>query len=138
MPNELRRWVKRKKWEALRAAELHGKRGATLAKRYADGRASVLAELLKRFPKQPRRTSGGSANRRLTKQQADKIEEEMRRMESDPTVAKTELRLFMQLPMPCGHATGNLLTCDKPPFGCVICARQDSPNEKLNDAGGSE
>lgn len=58
---------------------------------------------------------------RLTKKQADIIEEKMRQLETDPTVSKRELRLFMQLPMPCGHATGNLLTCDKPPSGCVKC-----------------
>lgn len=60
-------------------------------------------------------------NQQLTEHQADEIEAEMRRLEKDPSVTKTELRLFMQLPMPCGHATGNLLTCSEPPFGCVIC-----------------
>jgi hypothetical protein len=57
----------------------------------------------------------------LSKDDADAIEAEMRRLEVDPAVGKHELRLFMQWPMPCGHAAGNLLTCDSPPFGCVIC-----------------
>jgi hypothetical protein len=60
-------------------------------------------------------------DRRLIKIQADEIEEEMRQLENDMDVTKHELRLFMQLPMPCGHAVGNLLTCPTPPFGCVIC-----------------
>jgi hypothetical protein len=59
--------------------------------------------------------------RRLTREQAEAIEDELRRLEADPAVSKTELRLFLQHPMPCGHATGNLLTCPDPPFGCVIC-----------------
>ena len=58
---------------------------------------------------------------KLTNEQADEIEAEMRRLESDPTISKTELRLFLQFPMPCGHAAGNLLTCSEPPYGCVIC-----------------
>jgi hypothetical protein len=59
----------------------------------------------------------------LTEQQAKQVEAELRRLEADPLVTKTELRLFLQSPMPCGHAVGNLLTCDSPPFGCVICNR---------------
>jgi len=58
---------------------------------------------------------------KLTLQEAEEAETEMRRLENDPQVGKHELRLFMQSPMPCGHAVGNLLTCDAPPFGCVIC-----------------
>jgi len=58
---------------------------------------------------------------RLNEEQADAIEAEMRQMELDPSISKTEMRLFMQSCMPCGHAVGNLLTCDQPPFGCVIC-----------------
>ena len=58
---------------------------------------------------------------RLTMRQAEEIEDEMRRVENDPSVTKHAMRLFMQLPMPCGHATGNLLTCEDPPYGCVIC-----------------
>lgn len=59
--------------------------------------------------------------KKLTRQQADKIEKEMRKLETDPKVTKTELRLFLQHSMPCGHAAGNLLTCQDPPYGCVIC-----------------
>lgn len=58
---------------------------------------------------------------KLTEQQANEIETEMRALESDPAIDKHAMRLFMQHPMPCGHAAGNLMTCDKPPFGCVIC-----------------
>ncbi len=58
---------------------------------------------------------------KLTKQQADDIEAEIRRLEFDPMVAKRELRLFMQTSMPCGHAVGNLLTCSWLPWGCVEC-----------------
>lgn len=57
----------------------------------------------------------------LSEEQANIIEKEIRKLESDPTVSKQELRLFMQHPMPCGHAAGNLLTCSEPPIGCVIC-----------------
>jgi hypothetical protein len=60
-------------------------------------------------------------SRRLSKAQAAEIEEEIRHLEDDPTVSKEELRLFLQHPMPCGHAAGNLLTCPDPPYGCVIC-----------------
>jgi hypothetical protein len=62
---------------------------------------------------------------KLTMEQADAIESEMREMEADPNVDKHALRLFLQFPMPCGHAAGNLLTCDSPPFGCVICGEPD-------------
>lgn len=68
---------------------------------------------------------------RLTKIQANIIEEEMRRLETDPTVSKRELRLFMQLSMPCGHAAGNLLTCDTPPSGCVICLSSSTREKRV-------
>ena len=58
---------------------------------------------------------------RLTERQADEVEAELRRLEADPAVSKAQLRLFLQCPMPCGHAAGNLLTCPNPPFGCVVC-----------------
>ena len=58
---------------------------------------------------------------KLTLPQAEEIEAELRALEGDPEVGKQELRLFLQSPMPCGHAVGNLLTCPDPPFGCVIC-----------------
>jgi hypothetical protein len=57
----------------------------------------------------------------LTLKQAIAAEKEMRRLEADPKVTKRELRLYMQSSMPCGHAVGNLLTCDRPPNGCVMC-----------------
>jgi len=57
----------------------------------------------------------------LTLKQAIAAEKEMRRLEADPKVTKRELRLYMQSSMPCGHAVGNLLTCDGPPNGCVMC-----------------
>lgn len=57
----------------------------------------------------------------LTKEQANIIEAEMRYLETNSSISKIQLRLFMQSCMPCGHAVGNLLTCDMPPFGCVIC-----------------
>ena len=60
-------------------------------------------------------------NKLLTEAQANEIEVEMRRLEADPAISKHALRLFMQSTMPCGHAVGNLLTCDSPPIGCVIC-----------------
>jgi hypothetical protein len=59
--------------------------------------------------------------RRLTLAQAEAAEAELRALEADPAVSKAALRLFLQAPMPCGHAAGNLLTCPTPPFGCVIC-----------------
>lgn len=58
---------------------------------------------------------------KLTKIQADLIEDEMRKLEKDPEVSKREIRLFMQIPMQCGHAAGNLMVCSEPPWGCVIC-----------------
>lgn len=58
---------------------------------------------------------------RLTREQADAVEAEMRALEADPSTTIRQMRLFMQCPMPCGHAAGNLLTCPTPPFGCVIC-----------------
>lgn len=75
---------------------------------------------------------------RLTREQADAVEAEMRRLESDPAVTKRALRLFMQLPMPCGHAAGNLLTCPDPPFGCVVCNTappEDEPTATLQPRG---
>jgi hypothetical protein len=70
---------------------------------------------------------------KLTSEQADSIEAEMRRLEADPQVSKRELRLFMQSLMPCGHSVGELLTCPDPPFGCVKCnanpaVREDGPS----------
>lgn len=59
--------------------------------------------------------------RPLSEKNAEAIEAEMRRMEADPSTTLRAMRLFMQAPMPCGHATGNLLTCPTPPFGCVVC-----------------
>lgn len=58
---------------------------------------------------------------RLTREEADAVEAEMRQLEGDPSTTLRAMRLFMQAPMPCGHAAGNLLTCPDPPFGCVIC-----------------
>lgn len=52
------------------------------------------------------------------------IEREIRRLETDPKVTKHALRLALQATMPCGHASANLLMCDTPPYGCVVC-RQD-------------
>jgi hypothetical protein len=63
--------------------------------------------------------------RQLTEAQASEVEDEMRQLLANPCVTKDAIRLFMQHPMPCGHAAGNLLMCDSPPFGCVIC--NDAP-----------
>ena len=68
----------------------------------------------------------------LTRLQADKIEAELKHLEADPTIGKTELRLFLQSCMPCGHAVGNLLTCPEPPYGCVICGE---PCDKDHNQG---
>lgn len=57
----------------------------------------------------------------LKQEQADAVEAEMRALEADPSTTVEQMRLFMQIPMPCGHAAGNLLTCDSPPFGCAVC-----------------
>lgn len=65
----------------------------------------------------------------MSTDQADTIEAEMRRLENDPTVDKHALRLFMQSPMPCGHAVGNLLTCPDPPFGCAVCLPDESSGQ---------
>jgi len=62
---------------------------------------------------------------KLTKQQADEIEDEMRQLEANPETTIHQMRLFMQCPMPCGHAIGNLLTCPDLPYGCVICGEPD-------------
>ncbi len=67
----------------------------------------------------------------LTREQADTVEAEMRALESDPATTATAMRLFMQHPMPCGHATGNLLTCPTPPYGCVVC--NDAPTDGASD-----
>jgi hypothetical protein len=70
---------------------------------------------------------------RLTAKQADEIEAEMRRMESNANVTKTALRLFMQSLMPCGHPVGALLTCADPPYGCVLCGEPEpapAPTER--------
>lgn len=61
----------------------------------------------------------------MTPKQANEIEDELRRLIADPNVSKDALRLFLQHPMPCGHAAGNLLTCSAPPCGCVICGESD-------------
>ncbi len=74
--------------------------------------------------------------RKLTEGQADEIEAEMRRLETDPSVSKHALRLYMESPMPCGHAAGNLLTCDRPPIGCVICGEPESRAGGREGAGG--
>ncbi len=66
---------------------------------------------------------------RLTEDQADEWEDEMRALEGNPTVSKVQLRLFMQSLMECGHAVGNLLTCGEPPWGCVICNAMPEPEE---------
>ena len=68
-----------------------------------------------------RRLATGGQVVKLTQQQADEIESEMRLLESNPSTTIVQMRLFMQSVMPCGHAIGNLLTCSEPPFGCVIC-----------------
>jgi hypothetical protein len=64
----------------------------------------------------------------LTLDEADAIETEMRRIQSNPRFSKEAMRLFMQAPMPCGHAAGNLMTCDREPFGCVICNSLTAPS----------
>lgn len=77
-----------------------------------------------------KRAAAGAARRIfLTETEADEVEAELRRLEADPTVSKNRLRLFMQTPMSCGHSTGCLLTCDRPPFGCVECNfAEDKPD----------
>lgn len=67
---------------------------------------------------------------KLSREDADALENELRRLEADPNVSKMELRLFLQCPMPCGHAAGNLLTCSDPPYGCVVCG--EAGNSKLD------
>lgn len=62
----------------------------------------------------------------------DKIETEMRMLEADPNISKNQFRLFLQSPMPCGHAVANLLTCSEPPFGCVICNTGDAPKAEFS------
>ena len=73
--------------------------------------------------------------RRLSKEQADEIEAETHRLEADPTIDKHAFRLHLEHPMPCGHATANLLMCEEPPYGCVICGPPDESDFKL---GGEE
>lgn len=78
-------------------------------------------------------TREAAPRRPLTKVRAEEIEAEMRRLESDPTVSKRALRLFMQAPMDCGHATGELMTCADPPFGCAAClakSQQSAPGRE--------
>jgi len=65
--------------------------------------------------------------------QADKWEDEMLRLENDPTVSKRALRLFMQSLMECGHSVGELLTCDTPPYGCSECNAKFEKVKKMND-----
>ena len=62
---------------------------------------------------------------RLTQEQAARWEEELRRLEGDPATTVRQMRLFMQHPMECGHAVGDLLTCDVPPNGCAACGTQE-------------
>lgn len=57
----------------------------------------------------------------LTLGQAKAVEYVIRQLEEDPSVSKREFRLFMQVPMACGHTPGDLLTCDDPPYGCSAC-----------------
>lgn len=82
-------------------------------------------EAFKRRFVERRQPRGLFAMRRLSETQAGAVEDEMRRMEADPSVDKHALRLFMQSAMPCGHAVGNLLTCPTPPYGCVLCGQMD-------------
>jgi len=63
----------------------------------------------------------------LTVEQADAIEAEIRRAEADPAIDKHALRMLMQSTMPCGHAYGELMTCDSPPFGCAACLAATDP-----------
>ena len=70
----------------------------------------------------------------LTREEAETVELALERLEQDSSVTKTELRLFLQSAMPCGHAVGNLLTCEEPPYGCVVCntiASQRAEIERL-------
>lgn len=78
------------------------------------------AEIMQRY-EDAERTPAPTRRNVLTREQADAIEAEMRALQADPATTVEQMRLFMQSPMPCRHAVGNLLTCDAPPFGCVIC-----------------
>lgn len=84
------------------------------------GAYSLLAQLLREAATALTSPTPASTDR-LTREQADNVEDEMRRLEADPATTLRQMRLFMQSPMPCGHAVGNLLTCPTPPFGCVVC-----------------
>lgn len=53
---------------------------------------------------------------------AEAIEAELRRLEADPAVSKRAFRLYLQSPMPCGHAVADLLMCPDPPTGCAVCS----------------
>lgn len=74
------------------------------------------------MPDAPDARLAAVVRRCLSVADADAIEAEMRALEANPGTTPHQMRLFMQHPMPCGHATGNLLTCDRPPFGCNACA----------------
>ncbi len=73
------------------------------------------------------------SSEQLSAEQIEAIESEMRRLETDPNVDKHALRLFMQSPMPCGHSVGELMTCDKPPFGCAACLAIDRLRQRVGD-----
>lgn len=62
---------------------------------------------------------------KLILEQVDVVEGKIRQLENDANVTKEQMRIFMQSPMPCGHAVGNLMTCATPPWGCVVCNRHD-------------
>ncbi len=57
----------------------------------------------------------------MSREQANTLKAEVRRMEADPSVGKHGFRLYLQSSMPCGHLLANLLMCDRPPFGCLEC-----------------
>lgn len=66
---------------------------------------------------------------KLTEEQANKWEAEMRTIETDPDISKAAMRVFMQLPMECGHAVGNLMTGSTTPHRCAICAAEEALHE---------
>ncbi len=57
----------------------------------------------------------------LSREQANLLKADVRRMEVDPSVDKHAFRLYLESRMPCGHLLANLLMCDCPPFGCLEC-----------------
>ncbi len=75
---------------------------------------------------------GRLRERKLTRKQADEIEAETRRLEANPTVDKHAFRLYLESPMPCGHPVANLLMCEDPPYGCVICGPPEEGDFKLD------